>query len=54
LITAYDLLLFALARGEYRLVYLSDSKEDLVEKLMDEFRERVGNELSDFVRSLEK
>jgi hypothetical protein len=54
LVEAHDLLFFALARGEYKTVYGSEQSEEIIEKIMDEYRDRVGNELSDFVRSLEK
>lgn len=53
LVQAFDLTFFALARGEFDLVYKSRESEDKVEALVDEYRERVGNELSEIVRRLE-
>ena len=53
LVQAFDLLLFALARGEYTLVYKSDKPQPEVEELVDEYREHVGHELSEIVRRLD-
>lgn len=53
LVQAFDLLFFALARGEYDLVYKSEEAEAKVEALVDEYRERVGSQLSEIVRQLE-
>jgi hypothetical protein len=53
LLKVVDILMFALARGEYGLVYKSDSDPRVVEELMDEYRERVGGELSDIIRQLD-
>lgn len=52
-IRALDVLFYALARAEYRLIYsCSKHKEDLLEEVMAEYRERVGGELSDIVRMI--
>ena len=53
LVQAFDLLLFALARGEYTLVYKSDKPQQEVEELVDEYREHVGQHLSEIVRRLD-
>lgn len=47
-----DVLFFSLARGEYDLVYKSEHDEDKIEKIMEEYRERVGGTLSDVIRRL--
>ena len=53
LVQAFDLMFFSLARGEYDLVYKSEEEENKVEALVDEYRERVGSQLSEIVRQLE-
>ncbi|MCY4272464.1 MAG: ATP-binding protein [bacterium] len=53
LVQAFDLLFFSLARGEYDLVYKSEEEESKVESLVDEYRERVGVQLSEIVRRLD-
>ncbi|MGH7173456.1 MAG: ATP-binding protein [Gemmataceae bacterium] len=53
LLKVLDVLFFALARGEYDLVYKSELKEELLEKVMGEYRERVGGVLSDMTRQLD-
>ncbi|MCY3635512.1 MAG: ATP-binding protein [bacterium] len=53
LVQAFDLMFFSLARGEYDLVYKSEEEESKVEALVDEYRERVGSQLSEIVRQLE-
>lgn len=50
---ALAILLFGLARGEYNLVYKSDTDHNLCESILQEFRERVGTELSEIVRYLD-
>ena len=52
LLKIVDVLFFAIARGEYDLVYKSEHKEDVIEEIMTEYRERVGGTLSDMIRSL--
>jgi hypothetical protein len=52
LIKVLDIVLFALARAEYSLVYKSDFDGRVVESAMDEFRERAGGELSEITRRL--
>ena len=52
LLKIIDVLFFAIARGEYDLVYKSEHKEDIIEEIMTEYRERVGGTLSDIIRSL--
>jgi hypothetical protein len=42
LLKVIDVLFFALARGEYNLVYKGDHEVKLTEKMMGEYRERVG------------
>jgi hypothetical protein len=53
LVQAFDLMFFSLARGEYDLVYKGEEDESKVEALVDEYRERVGSQLSEIVRQLE-
>lgn len=50
---AFDLLMFALARAEYSSVYKSEVDERVVESIMQEFRERLGGELSDILRQID-
>ena len=50
---AFDLLMFALARSEYSLIYKSEHKSELIEAVMQEYRERFGGELSDILRKIE-
>lgn len=52
LLKIIDVLFFAIARGEYDLVYKSNHKDDTIEEIMEEYRERVGGTLSDVIRSL--
>ncbi|MBP3955359.1 ATP-binding protein [Gemmata sp. G18] len=53
LLKVIDVLFYALARGEYGTVYKSDSDPKVIEKVMAEFRERVGGALSDLTRQLD-
>jgi hypothetical protein len=53
LLKVIDVLLFALARGEYDLVYKGDNEIKLTEKMMGEYRERVGGVLSDMIRQVD-
>lgn len=52
LLKVLDVLFFALARGEFSLVYKSTEDQATAESVMDEYRERVGGELSDILRQL--
>ena len=47
-----DVLFFAIARGEYDLVYKSEHNDDEIEAILAEYREEVGGTLSDVVRRL--
>ena len=47
-----DVLFFAIARGEYDLVYKSEHNDDEIEEILAEYREEVGGTLSDIVRRL--
>ena len=53
LIQALDVMFFALARGEYNLIYRSDYNPDDVEAIMGEFREEVGEMLSKIVKKVD-
>src|SRR5579885_533898 len=53
LLKVLDVLFFALARGEYDLVYKSEFDTKVIEKVMGEYRERVGGQLSDLIRQLD-
>ena len=52
LLKVIDVLFFSIARGEYDLVYKSEHDDDEIEKVMEEYRERVGRILSDIIRKL--
>ena len=52
LVKVIDVLFFSIARGEYDLVYKSEHDDDEIEKIMSEYRERVGETLSDVIRRL--
>lgn len=52
LLKIVDVLFFAIARGEYDLVYKSEHKDRQIEKIMEEYRERVGGTLLDIIRRL--
>lgn len=47
-----DTFLYALARGEYSLVYKSEHDATIVEKVMQDYREYVGAEYSELLRRL--
>ena len=47
-----DVLFYSIARGEYDLVYKSEHDDDEIEKIMEEYRERVSRTLSDVIRRL--
>jgi hypothetical protein len=53
LLKVVDVLFFALARGEYDLVYKSEHEDRVIEKVMGEYRERVGGVLSELIRQLD-
>ena len=53
LLKVIDVVFFGLARGEYDLVYKGDHDVKLIERLMAEYRERVGGVLSDLIRQLD-
>ena len=53
LLKVIDVLIYGLARGEYNLVYRSEHDEDEIEKIMDEYRERVGGIILEVIRSLD-
>lgn len=53
LIKLLDVLFFGLAQGEYGTVYKSEYDEGLIESIMEEFRERVGGQLTEIVRKLD-
>lgn len=48
-----SLVLFGLGRGEYDLVYKSQIDRAICEEAMQEYRERVGNALSEIVRRID-
>ena len=52
LLKIIDVLFFAIARGEYDLVYKSNHEDDTIEEILAEYREEVGGTLSDVVRRL--
>ncbi len=52
LIKVIDVILFSLARGEYDLVYKSEYDRKKIEDVMAEYRERVGEVISDVIRRL--
>ena len=52
LLKIIDVLVFSLARSEHNLVYKSVHDEDQIERIMDEYRERVGATLLDVIRTL--
>ena len=52
LIKTIDVLFFALARGEFSLIYKSEFDENIIEEIIDEYRERVGNDLSEIIKKL--
>ncbi len=52
LLKVMDVLFYSIARGEYDLVYKSEQNDDEIEEIMTEYRERVGENLSDVIRRL--
>jgi hypothetical protein len=53
LLMVLDLLFFALALSEYKVIYNSDADHKFMEKLLTEFREVVGNNISEAVRLID-
>ena len=53
LLKIIDVFFFAIARGEYDLVYKSEHNDDEIEEIMTEYRERVGGILLDIIRRLD-
>ncbi|MFI7425279.1 ATP-binding protein [Nonomuraea sp. NPDC049684] len=53
LLKVLDILFFGLAFGEYAVVYKSDHEPQVIEAIMEEFRERTGGQLTDVVRKLD-
>lgn len=52
LLKIIDILFFSIAVGEYDLVYKSEHDRVQIEDIMDEYRERVGEKLSDIIRRI--
>ena len=52
LLKVTDVLFYSIARGEYDLVYKSEHDDGEIEEIMTEYRERVGETLSDVLRRL--
>ena len=52
LLKVIDVFFFAIARGEYDLVYKSEHDNNKIEEIMAEYRERVGGTLLDVIRKL--
>ena len=52
LLKIIDVLFFSIVRSEYDLVYKSEHNENDIEMIMEEYRERVGETLSDVIRRL--
>jgi len=53
LLMVLDLFFFGLALTEYKVIYNSDADLKFVEKLMTEFRETAGNNISEAVRLID-
>jgi len=52
LIRSLDIVFFALARGEYSVLYKSNFNYDESEKILEEYRVQVGGELAEILRRL--
>ena len=52
LLKVTDVLFYSIAKGEYDLVYKSEHDDGEIEEIMTEYRERVGETLSDVLRRL--
>lgn len=53
LLKVMDVLFYAIVKGEFDLVYKSEQDDDKIEEIMAEYRERVGETLSDVIRKLD-
>jgi hypothetical protein len=53
LLKVIDLFFFALARGEFEVIYKSQLDDKVLETVMAEYRERVGGTLSEMIRQLD-
>jgi hypothetical protein len=53
LLKVIDLFFFALARGEFEVIYKSQLDAEVLENVMAEYRERVGGTLSEMIRQLD-
>ena len=52
LLKIMDVLFYSIVKGEFDLVYKSEQNDDEIEEIMTEYRERVGENLSDVIRRL--
>lgn len=52
LVRLFDLLMFSLAHAEYQSIYLSELPSDTVEKVLADYRERAGNDMSEIIRKI--
>ena len=53
LLKVMDVLFYSIVKGEFDLVYKSEQDDDKIEEIMAEYRERVGEMLSDVIRKLD-
>ena len=53
LLKVMDVLFYSIVKGEFDLVYKSEQDDDKIEEIMAEYRERVGETLSDIIRKLD-
>ena len=53
LLKVMDVLFYSIVKGEFDLVYKSEQDDDKIEEIMTEYRERVGEMLSDVIRKLD-
>ena len=53
LLKVMDVLFYSIVKGEFDLVYKSEQDDDKIEEIMAEYRERVGETLSDVIRTLD-
>ena len=54
LIRILDILFFSLAKGEFDTLYRGEFDAGIAEKILDEFREKVGGQLAEILRQLKK
>ncbi len=52
LLKVIDVLFYSIVKGEFDLVYKSEHDDSEIEEIMTEYRERVGETLSDVIRRL--